>query len=108
MKSRTDKVKNIIIAFTTMALLGSASFVAMANEIRYEFHDFNVPASMGSFTSAFGINNRGTIVGNFADEKLYAVGFVSIRGRFTEVVVPGSSTKEFADRGSLVDVNDSE
>ncbi|HXV12692.1 MAG TPA: hypothetical protein VEC56_00670, partial [Candidatus Krumholzibacteria bacterium] len=69
----------------------------------YEFRALDVPADMGSYTSAFGNNNLGTIVGNFAAPDGSAHGFVHRLGRFIDVTVPGAGP---SDRGSLADIND--
>lgn len=69
----------------------------------YDFRAFDVPAEMGSFTSALGNNNYGTIVGNYAAMDGNAHGFLFRNGRFIDVTVPGSAG---FDRGSLGDVNE--
>ena len=97
----------ILLGLAAMLLLGPAIVVADPPERGYEFHAFDVPAALGSLTSAYGINNRGVIVGNFlAAADNTAHGFYFERGHFTDVIVPGSSVDEFTDRGSLIDVND--
>jgi hypothetical protein len=45
---------------------------------------------MGDFTSVFGINNHGTLTGNFSAPDGSAHGFVYRDGAFTDVVVPGA------------------
>ena len=64
----------------------------------------DVPAAWGSGTSAYGNNNSGVIVGNFANTTGGAEGFVYSNGQFTDVVVPGADP---SDRGNLFDVNNS-
>lgn len=98
--------RTILLGLAAMGLLGPATVVADPPERGYEFHAFDVPAELGIFTSAFGINNRGVIVGNFLAADDTGHGFYFERGHFTDVTVPGSSLDKFTDRGSLIDVND--
>lgn len=103
---KTTKTMNlqrtILLGLAAMTLLGPATVVADPPERGYEFHAFDVPPALETFTSAFGINNRGVIVGNFAAADGDAHGFVFEEGEFIDVAVPGSSF----DRGTLNDVND--
>ena len=64
----------------------------------YQFIPFDAPSEMGNGTSAFGVNNRGVIVGNYftVDERID--GFVYKNGQFIDVWVAGST--------SLLAVND--
>lgn len=70
--------------------------------VSYRYLPFDVPAELGAFTTAFGNNNWGAIVGNFgaADESVH--GFLFDGHHFVDVVVPGSVD----DHGSLSDIND--
>ena len=106
--TRTMTLQRIVLlGLAAMLLLGPAIVLADPPERGYVFDAFDVPAELGLFTSAFGINNRGVIVGNFlAASDNTGHGFYFERGHFTDIVVPGSSTDEFTDRGSLLDVND--
>ena len=80
-----------------------ATGTSSLGQANYEFRAFDVPAEMGAFTSAFGINNAGTIVGNYGalDETVH--GFIYRSGKFIDVTVPGAAS---FDRGSLLDIND--
>lgn len=93
-----------MLLISAMLLAGSSPALAQAGkqQAEYLFLPFDVPAELGAFTSAFGINNQGIIVGNFfgVDETIH--GFVFEKGKFTDVAVPGSGF----DRGSLIAVND--
>ena len=73
-----------------------------ALSIQYRVLPFDVPASLGDFTSAFGINDFGVITGNFAAPDGSAHGFVFKSGTFVDVVVPGAGPADF---GALGDVN---
>ena len=102
---KTSKTMNlqriILLGLAVIMLLGPATVVADPAQRGYEFHAFDVPAELGSFTSAFGINNRGVIVGNFlaaADNTGH--GFYFERGHFTDVIVPGSSIGIYRPRQS--------
>src|SRR5262245_6059786 len=64
---------------------------------------FDVPPSLGEFTSAFNINNRGTIVGNYGAPDGSAHGFIFSNSQFTDVTLPGAVG---FDLGSLGGVND--
>lgn len=80
----------------TRAIIGNA-------QATYEFHAFDVPAEMGTGTSAFGNNNAGTIVGNYGTPDGNIHGFIFRSGKFIDVTVPGANS---FDRGSLLDIND--
>src|SRR5258706_8486921 len=80
-----------------------AVVVAAKSSVAYEVLPFDVPASMGDFTSVFGVNNEGTLTGNFAAPDGSAHGFVFRDGVFIDVVVPGSGP---SDHGSLADINE--
>src|SRR5262245_20381969 len=69
--------------------VGAAASTA-AQTIHYEVRTFDVPATLGDFTSAFGINDFGVIVGNFAAPDGSVHGFLFQGGEFTDVVVPGA------------------
>lgn len=73
-----------------------------AQTVQYQVSPFDVPASFGDFTSAFGINDVGVIVGNFAAPDGSGHGFLYQDGQFTDVTVPGSGP---LDHGSLSDIN---
>jgi len=86
-------------------LAGSSPTLAQAGKQQtdqYLFLPFDVPTELGTFTTAFGINNKGVIVGNYFSLDETIDGFVFERGEFTPVAVPGSGF----DRGSLIAVND--
>jgi serine/threonine protein kinase/tetratricopeptide (TPR) repeat protein len=55
---------------------------------RYVFTSFDVPGSTS--TRGVGINNAGTIVGNFNDANGVIHGYVLSAGSFTQIDVPGS------------------
>ncbi len=58
----------------------------------YEVKPFDVPESMGTFTSVFGINNRCTLTGNYAPiGEEVAHGFLYERGVFADIMVPGAA-----------------
>ncbi len=71
--------------------------------VNYDLAEFDVPAEMGAFTSAFGNNNAGTIVGNYGAPDGNAHGFIFRSGHFIDIVVPGAAG---FDLGSVGDIND--
>lgn len=77
---------------------GGPSLVAAG----YAFQAFDVPFDLGSGTSAFGINNAGTIVGNYLTAQFTIDGFVFNGQKFSDVTVPGS---EPFNRGVLNAIN---
>lgn len=70
--------------------------------IQYQVLPFDVPASLGDFTSAFGINDFGVITGSYAAPDFSAHGFLFKNGAFVDDVVPGAGPSAF---GGLGDVN---
>lgn len=75
----------------------------------YEFTAFNVPTTVpvspGIGTTAFGINNRGQIVGNFPTYApdgvtVWIAGFLFEDGKFIDLSIPGSPWTE------LIKIND--
>jgi uncharacterized membrane protein len=112
--------KRVLGSITTVALLGlagcesdpgpvapratdQAAAILGSAQATYEFRAFDVPAEMGAFTSAFGNNNAGTIVGNYGAPDETVHGFIFRSGKFIDVTVPGANS---FDRGSLLDIND--
>lgn len=73
-----------------------------ALSIQYRVLPFDVPASLGDFTSAFGINDFGVITGNYAATDGSVHGFVFKNGTFVDDVVPGAGPSV---PGALGDVN---
>jgi hypothetical protein len=69
----------------------------------YDFDGVDVPAEMGSYTSIYGINSSGIMVGNYLSIDGSVHGFLYKRGQFVDVAIPGSGNE---DRGSLGDVSD--
>lgn len=59
-------------------------------QVRYHFVPFNDPAAGPAGTSAFGLNDRGTVVGNYGDASGNTDAFVYKDGVFTTVIVNGS------------------
>ena len=81
----------------------SVQFTRATAPPEYRFQTLDVPAALGKSTSAYGINNRGVIVGNFVTVAGSTDGFVFKDGTFTDVALPGASPD---DRGALNAVND--
>jgi uncharacterized membrane protein len=69
----------------------------------YDFEPFDVPAELGNYTSVYGINNSGVMVGNFLSVDGSIHGFLYKRGHFIDVAIPGAGDE---DRGALGDLND--
>ena len=80
---------------------GGVSSAAPA--VQYRVETLDLPASLGAFTSAFGINDAGTVVGNFGAPDETVHGFIEQNGVFTDIIVPGAAS---FDRGGLGAIND--
>src|SRR5262249_44709134 len=89
-------------ALMAACLAGIGAPQASAADPVYTFHPFDVPPEAGDFTSPFGINNKGVIVGNFFSVDGFVDGFAFETDTFTYVTVPGSGFL----RGFLNAVND--
>lgn len=74
----------------------------LAAPVPYHYLPFDVPAEFGAYTTAYGNNDWGAIVGNFGapDESVH--GFLFDGHHFVDIVLPGSA----GDHGSLSDIND--
>lgn len=77
--------------------------LAQSVQAQYTFQPIDAPADVGFYTSAYGINNAGVVVGNFVTFDWELDGFVFDRSGFQDVVVPDAAAD---DRGALIDVND--
>lgn len=88
-----------MLAVAALCLVGPIATYVDSAEPKYTFQALDVPAELGDFTSAYGINNAGTIVGNFVNLDFALDGFVFQKGDYIDVAVPGGS-------GVLNDVND--
>lgn len=93
----------------SLALLCVAALAAKpaAAAPTYRFSPFNVPAALGNGTSAYAINDEGTIVGNFytADANQYTDGLVYNSGTFSDVAVPSAGQAAGNLRGPLNGIN---
>ena len=71
------------------ALMGMKPMNVMA-AMNFQFTEITVPG--GITPGAFGINNQGTIVGNYCppDSPTVVWGFIERRGVFTDVAIPGA------------------
>lgn len=67
----------------------------------YDVRAFDVPTSMGDFTSVLGVNNLGIFTGNYAAPDGTAHGFVFQDAVFTDVVVPGAGSVFLGSLGHL-------
>ena len=96
--------KNRVVAPTAPSLGSSASAPerSAALSIQYQVQPFDVPASLGEFTSALGVNDFGVITGNYGAPDGTVHGFVFKNGDFVDDTVPAASS--FA-LGGLGDVN---
>ena len=81
--ARHVKVANLLLAF-----LFVLETTTLAQVQQYKFQKLNPPASTYSF--AFGINNKGTVVGSFVNGSSEYEGFVYKNGRYEAIVFPGS------------------
>jgi hypothetical protein len=78
------------IAIWAAAVAGSVASTPASAGDHYSYTPFNVPGS--GYTAAFGINNRGDIVGDYADATSN-YGFLRDRdGSFTKINLPGGNT----------------
>src|SRR5215207_5749071 len=73
MKTRSINRLNHASAALVLGLL--AGFTQSANA-QYTFQSIDVPAEWGSFTSVYGINNAGALVGNYATFDWVGEGFI--------------------------------
>jgi probable HAF family extracellular repeat protein len=91
-----------LLAFLPLLILFGFLFIDHARAIEYTFTPIDVPGA--TFTNAFGINNRGQIVGSFFDAT-GSHGFLNTDGTFTPIDVSGA-TFTFAsginNRGQIV------
>jgi probable HAF family extracellular repeat protein len=81
-------MKRYLCSLIALGLVVGVTGRAMAQP-SYTFSTLDVPGSSYAFTSAFGINVSGQIVGEYADA-VGAHGFLYDQGSFTTVAVPGS------------------
>lgn len=97
------KASSNLVCLLALCLAGSATGLIYAESPQYSFAEIKVPAELGDFPSAYGINNAGVVVGNFLTVDGQLDGFIVEKGVFTQVIVPGVTSD---DRGALSDVND--
>ena len=97
------KTSMSISGLIALCLVGPGAMVVHAGTPQYTFSSVDVPAELGAFTSAYGINNAGVLVGNFVTLDGSLDGFIFEKGVFTDVIVPGAASDS---RGALNDVND--
>jgi probable HAF family extracellular repeat protein len=86
-----------------LCLAGPGAVVVYAGTPQYAFSSVDVPAELGAFTSAYGLNNAGVLVGNFVTPEENLDGFIFEKGVFIDVIVPGATSDS---RGALNDIND--
>jgi len=92
-----------LVRLIALCLAGPGAVCVYSATPQYTFSSVDVPAELGAFTSAYGINNAGVLVGNFVTVDGKLDGFLLQKGLFTDVIVPGVASD---DRGALNDVND--
>lgn len=91
------------LCLIALCLVGPPAVGAYSYVPEYTFSTVDVPAELGAFASAYGINNAGVVVGNFVTVDGNLDGFLVQKGDFTDVAVPGVTSDS---RGALNDVND--
>src|SRR5262245_57480905 len=96
-----SSILNLVLLTTACLLSIGLPNTAAAAPRAYSFTEFDVPLEDGEGTSAFGINNKGAIVGNFFSVAGSVDAFIFEKGGFT-YVSPG--TGFFG--GSLDEIND--
>jgi probable HAF family extracellular repeat protein len=95
--------RTIAVPSVAAILLGAtATLMGAQLAINYSYRTLDVPAALGDGTSAYGINNRGDVVGNFVAAGSVD-GFVYRNGHFSVVEIPGASPDN---AGALSGVND--
>src|SRR5215467_7135129 len=99
------KLRNIFP--TTVFLVVLATADGSDKHRSYRFNTFDVPPELGSYTSAYGINNAGIVVGNFMAIDGSFAGFVFRHGEFTEVAVPDASTDDLGQINAVNDIGQS-
>jgi hypothetical protein len=77
-----------VLGLIGLCLAGPGAMVVHAGTPQYTFGSVDMPAELGAFASAYGINNAGVLVGNFVTLDGNLDGFISEKGVFTDVVVP--------------------
>jgi probable HAF family extracellular repeat protein len=107
--------KAIVLCAFALALVGDTSVAfdsqesGGAEQQRRRYHNeltfaqFDFPGAIG--TAAFGVNDRGQIVGLFTDAGGETHGFLLDKGVFTQIDAPGSTgtqTTAINDRGQIV------
>ena len=97
------KASSRLVCLAVFVLACSPVLCGEHDQPRYTFIPLMFRPNWGCYTSAYGINNAGEIVGNFLTVDGNLDGFLFRKGGFTDVVVPGVTSD---DRGALNDVND--
>jgi len=92
-----------IAGVIAVCLAGPGALVVTADNPQYAFSSIDAPAELGAFTSVYGNNNAGVLVGNFVTADGSLDGFIVQKGIFADVIVPGAASES---RGALNDVND--
>jgi probable HAF family extracellular repeat protein len=97
------KASSSLVGMIALCLAGPGAVSVYSAPHPYTFSSIDVPAELGAFASAYGINNAGVLAGNFLTVDGNLDGFLVQKSQFTDVIVPGVSSD---DRGALNDVND--
>ena len=83
--------------------IARATTPGTVSSVSYDYLPFDVPAELGAYTTAYGNNDHGAVVGNYGALDGSVHGFLFDGHDFIDIVVPGSSAD---DHGSLSDIND--
>ena len=94
------KVAVRVVGVIALCLAGPGALVVTADHIQYAFSSVDAPAELGAFTSVYGNNNAGVLVGNFVTPDDALVGFITEKGVFTEET--GGALNDVNDRGESV------
>src|SRR5262245_16967392 len=97
------KISSILVRCFALVLAEPVAVCVYSATPQYTFSSIDVPAELGSSTSAYGINNLGVLAGNFVTVEGNLGGFIFQRRQFVHVTVAGADP---ADHGALNDVND--
>jgi probable HAF family extracellular repeat protein len=101
---RRAGVRQFILIITLASLIGSSSRAQMSTNVsQFRFRTIDFPEATA--TQAFGINERGDVVGDYTDAAGNVHGFLWSNGNFSSIDYPGAaltSARGINDAGEIV------
>lgn len=88
MKRNSGKICTALVSLAVILTIPLVFSHPAASAVEYTFTPIDLPDAY--FTSAFGINNHGDIVGTYWDTKGIPHGFLYANGDFTTIDFPGA------------------